>query len=149
MNGLSSDYLSGLRVLVAEDNRTNQVLVMALLRKAGCEADLAQNGREAVTLVSEREYSVVLMDCHMPEMDGFEATAAIRSWEDSLRGVRPEADRGRLPIIALTASVMDEDRLRCKASGMDEVLSKPIDPTVLYRTLYEWSVKREAALRSP
>ena len=149
MNGLSSDYLSGLRVLVAEDNRTNQVLVMALLRKAGCEADLAQNGREAVTLVSEREYSVVLMDCHMPEMDGFEATAAIRSWEDSLRGVRPETGRGRLPIIALTASVMDEDRLRCKASGMDEVLSKPIDPTALYRTLYEWSVKREAALRSP
>ena len=149
MNGLSSDYLSGLRVLVAEDNRTNQVLVMALLRKAGCEADLAQNGREAVTLACERDYAAVLMDCHMPEMDGFEATVAIRSWESSLRGVRPEAGRGRLPIIALTASVMDEDRRRCLECGMDEVLGKPVDPGLLHRTLREWSAKRQATIKSP
>lgn len=146
---LATTPLAGLRVLVAEDNRTNQVLVMALLRKAGCEADLAQNGREAVTLACERDYAAVLMDCHMPEMDGFEATVAIRSWESSLRGVRPEAGRGRLPIIALTASVMDEDRRRCLECGMDEVLGKPVDPGLLHRTLREWSAKRQATIKSP
>jgi len=151
-NGLAGgpfSALSGLRVLVAEDNRTNQLLVMTLLRKAGCQADLAQNGREAVALACERDYAVVLMDCHMPEMDGFEATTAIRGWEAGNRGVRPETGRARLPIIALTASLMDEDRHRCKGCGMDAVLGKPVDPETLYRTLREWSGKSQTESKSP
>ena len=104
------------RVLLAEDNAINQKLAIRLLEKMGCRVDVAANGLEAVQMSSQAPYSLILMDCLMPEMDGFEATQAIR---------QAEADGKRIPIVALTANAMAGDRERCLASGMDDYLSKP------------------------
>ncbi len=107
-----------LHVLLAEDNLTNQKIVVRLLKKWGDRVTIANNGREAVAHALKTRFDVVLMDVQMPEMNGFEATAAIR-----------EAEResgARIPIIALTAHSMEGDRERCLAAGMDDYLSKPI-----------------------
>jgi signal transduction histidine kinase len=103
-----------LRVLVAEDNPINQRVALRLLEQLGHEAVVAPNGAEALRQLDGRAFDVVLMDCHMPVMDGFEATRTLR-----LRG-------DRLPIFALTASSLPEERLRCFECGMDEVLTKPV-----------------------
>lgn len=108
--------LEGTRVLLAEDNVVNQRLAVYLLGSLGCVVDVAADGAEAVRLASERSYDVVLMDCHMPEMDGYRAAAAIRA------RVGPA-----LPIIALTAAGSAEDVVRARAAGMDGLLQKPID----------------------
>ncbi len=114
----------GLRILLVEDTHMNQVLAQKLLKKLGCTVDLAENGRIGVERASERPYDLILMDCHMPEMDGYEAAAAIRRREqDSSQGRQPAP---RIPIIALTASVMEADRERCYSSGMDDFVAKPI-----------------------
>jgi PAS domain S-box-containing protein len=113
------------RVLVAEDNPVNQKVIRKLLSKLGVEFDVVDNGREAVAALGQAAYELVLMDCQMPEMDGFEATAAIRADED-LR---------ETPVIALTASIMPEDRERAQAVGMDDFLTKPIKPEALQRVL--------------
>jgi CheY-like chemotaxis protein len=107
-----------LRILVAEDNPINQVVAVRLLEKHGHTVVVAATGREAVAAVQGGGFDLVLMDVQMPEMDGFEATAAIRAAE-------PRADR-RLPILALTALAMSGDRERCLAAGMDGYLTKPI-----------------------
>jgi len=104
------------RVLVAEDNAINQRLILSLLSKLGCEADLAASGAEAVEKFSRQSYDLVLMDCQMPEMDGFQATARIRANENG---------HSHTPIVALTASAMAGDRQRCLEAGMDDYLSKP------------------------
>lgn len=106
---------SGLRVLVAEDNRVNQIVTLGYLERMGARADVATNGREVLECLAGKTYDLVLMDCHMPEMDGFEATRRIR-----------EIHGPGLRIVALTASSMKEDRDRCLASGMNAVLSKPL-----------------------
>jgi CheY-like chemotaxis protein len=113
-----------LRVLVAEDNLVNRHLVTALLAKRGHTVVTAINGREAVAAVSDGAFDVVLMDVQMPEMGGFEATAAIRQLE-AVTGAR-------IPIVALTAHAMKGDREICLAAGMDEYLAKPINPTQLF-----------------
>ncbi|HXI27076.1 MAG TPA: response regulator [Vicinamibacterales bacterium] len=112
-----------LHVLLAEDNAVNQRLAASLLERRGHKVTIAANGREAVEAVQQRAFDVVLMDVQMPEMGGFEATAAIRA---NLGDREP-----RLPIIAMTAHAMKGDRERCLAAGMDEYLTKPLDPRLL------------------
>jgi CheY-like chemotaxis protein len=120
-----------LKLLLAEDNKVNQMLAVALLRKRGYDVTVADNGHQAVALVRRSDFDLVLMDVQMPGMDGFEATAAIREWE---------ADRGRrLPIIAVTAHAMEGDRQRCLDAGMDDYVSKPIDPEELEAAITRWS----------
>jgi CheY-like chemotaxis protein len=116
-----------LHILLAEDNLINQRLAVRLLEKHGCVTSAVVNGKEALQSYSEHEFDLVLMDIHMPEMGGIEATQAIR---------RLEALTGRhVPIIALTASAMNEDRRGCLAAGMDDYLTKPINPEELFSTL--------------
>ena len=113
-----------LRVLVAEDNAVNQTLMNALMRRAGHDPVVANNGLEAVELFAKESFDIVLMDVQMPEMDGFEAAREI---------VRLQADSGnRVPIIALTAHASPADRSRCLAAGMDDYLAKPIRASALY-----------------
>ncbi|MEI6712236.1 MAG: PAS domain S-box protein [Verrucomicrobiota bacterium] len=121
-----------MRILVAEDNATNQMFVAALLKKLGCQADFAATGLESVRCFEDHAYSAILMDCHMPEMDGYDATLEIRRLE-KLRG-----GTARTPIIALTASVMQEDRDRCTAVGMDAFLTKPLRKHELQSVLEQW-----------
>ena len=113
-----------LRILLAEDNAVNQRLAASLLERRGHKVTIAANGREALTALDGQPFDVVLMDVQMPEMGGFEATAAIRALE-------AERKASRLPIIAMTAHAMKGDRERCLAAGMDEYLTKPLDPRQL------------------
>jgi len=119
------------RVLVAEDNVVNQRVAVVMLEKLGCVVDVAADGVEAVAALDRRSYAAVLMDCQMPEMDGFEAAAAIRERERA--GGRP-----RVAIVALTAHAMRGDRERCLAAGMDDYLAKPIRREELERVLKPW-----------
>src|SRR5260370_2993240 len=116
-----------LKILVAEDNKVNQRLTLRLLEKLGHSVELANNGREAVDMLGQGVFDVVLMDLQMPELGGFEATAVIREHE-KLSGIH-------IPIYALTAHAMKGDRERCLAAGMDGYLSKPIQSHELYKVL--------------
>jgi two-component system, sensor histidine kinase and response regulator len=136
----------GARVLVVEDNRINQQICLAMLRGFGCEADIANNGREGRDAAVQREYDVVLMDCQMPEMDGFAASAAIREHEAHVNVTRPAGTpERRVPIIALTANAMEGDRNRCLAAGMDDYLSKPFKKDQLLALLQRWTGKQQLA----
>jgi CheY-like chemotaxis protein/HPt (histidine-containing phosphotransfer) domain-containing protein len=120
------------RVLLVEDNPVNQELALHMLQHLGCDCTLARHGRDALVALEGNAFEAVLMDCQMPEMDGFEATAAIRlreAWQGASR---------RLPIIALTAGAVEGDRDKCLAAGMDDYLSKPFSLDQLERTLRRW-----------
>lgn len=128
---LDDDYLEaalGLSVLVAEDQVVNQSVAVGLLETLGCRADIAENGAEALSLVSENAYDVVLMDCQMPVMDGLEATRRLRQREDT-------NSLPRTPVIALTANASTEDREACANAGMDDFLSKPFSRAALAELL--------------
>jgi CheY-like chemotaxis protein len=115
-----------LRVLVVEDNQVNQLLVTTILAKAGMRAEVAANGVEAVQAVHQRNFDVILMDMQMPEMDGLEAT----------RRIRQLGALGKVvPIIAMTANAMQEDRRRCLEAGMNDFVAKPIDSAELLRKI--------------
>jgi signal transduction histidine kinase/DNA-binding response OmpR family regulator len=116
-------------VLVAEDNTTNQMVAAGILAKLGYRSDVVANGVEALDALSRRPYAAVLMDCQMPEMDGFTATIEIR-----LR----ERDARRTPIIAMTAGAMSGDRERCLSAGMDDYIAKPVKPADLDAVLARW-----------
>ncbi len=124
-----------LRVLLAEDNVVNQKVAVRMLEKVGCRVDVAANGKEAVAMVDTFHYDVVFMDCQMPEVDGFEATAQIR--------LRP-GQAQHVPIIAMTANAMQGDRERCLECGMSDYLSKPIRLNDLVAALRKWTQRARA-----
>ncbi len=121
-------WAEGRQVLLAEDNPVNQLVTTTILKKLGMQVKLAANGKEALRLAQEAVFDIILMDCQMPEMDGFMATRAIRERSSGMR----------TPIIALTAGATEEDRLKALEAGMDDFLLKPIQPDHLSRTLRRW-----------
>jgi CheY-like chemotaxis protein/HPt (histidine-containing phosphotransfer) domain-containing protein len=164
------------RILLAEDNITNQLVVKAMLKKLGYRADVVANGREVLTALQIIPYDLVLMDCQMPEMDGFAATRAIRKADlsavssavlsrrsplakaDLSRRSLPKADSSfilhpssfpHIPIIALTALVMPGDREKCLEAGMNDFLGKPVQPAELAAVLERWLDKVEDRTPKP
>jgi CheY-like chemotaxis protein len=117
------------RVLLAEDNLVNQKVALVMLKKLGIEADVVATGIEALDALMGVAYDLVLMDCQMPQMDGYEATRRIRERE---RGSR------RLPVVAMTANAMVGDRERCLEVGMDDHIPKPVRMDALHRALARW-----------
>jgi PAS domain S-box-containing protein len=126
--------LTGLRVLVAEDNFVNQKVIRRTLEKWGVEVQIANHGREALEWLSREPFHLVLMDCQMPEIDGYEATRRIRAYEQP-RGLH-------IPIIALTANALAGDREKCLECGMDDYLTKPVNPDMLWEKLTQWGLPR-------
>jgi CheY-like chemotaxis protein/HPt (histidine-containing phosphotransfer) domain-containing protein len=126
------------RVLLVEDNPINAEVATGMLDRIGCKAELATNGREAIRLCSERHFDIVLMDCQMPIMDGFEATQQLRRLEAERTPGALGNREIRLPIIALTANVMDGDRERCMSIGFDDYLPKPFRTHELQAMLRRW-----------
>ncbi|HEY3744250.1 MAG TPA: ATP-binding protein [Bryobacteraceae bacterium] len=139
MMGGHAAYCEGRRILVAEDNVVNQRVIVRMLENLGAAVDLAENGRKALERFRTSEYDMVLLDCHMPEMDGYEAAVQIRNFED-------RSHRRKTPIIAFTASVITNEIDRCVASGMDDVLGKPILIEDLLKMLSKWM---PAAISNP
>jgi signal transduction histidine kinase/CheY-like chemotaxis protein/HPt (histidine-containing phosphotransfer) domain-containing protein len=121
--------VSRLRVLIVEDNVVNQKVIAQMLERQDLRADIVGNGCEAIEALTQIHYDLILMDCHMPEMDGFQATAAIRAMEGSNR---------HIPIIAMTANALPQDREKCLAAGMDDYLPKPIAHKALQTMLEKW-----------
>ncbi len=127
----ANNAISKLRVLLVEDNLINQQVAKSMLGAMGCEVEIASNGREAVDLLDQAAFDIVLMDCQMPVLDGYQATAEIRNRETTQMTARQT-------IIALTANAMPEDRDRCIAAGMDDYLSKPYTVDKLREILEAW-----------
>ena len=126
----------GLRVLLAEDNPINQKVAVRMMQKWDCHVVAVDNGNRVLAALADAEFDVVMMDCHMPGLDGYETTLEIR---------RRERVTGRhLPIIAMTANALDGDRDRCLSVGMDDYVRKPVKPVDLWNALYTWTERQRA-----
>jgi CheY-like chemotaxis protein len=128
------------RVLLVEDNQVNRTIAVKMLQALGCTVSLACDGRQALEAAKSRQFDLVLMDCQMPVMDGFEATRAIRAHEaeSTVDLAAPNAGPRHVPIVALTANAIAGDRERCLASGMDDYLAKPFKREQLRAVLARW-----------
>ncbi len=126
----------GAKILLAEDNPVNQKVAVRLLEKMGCTVYVAENGNKALDMITRDNYDLILMDCQMPELDGYETTAAIRKLEGPKRNI---------PIVALTANAMKGDRERCLAAGMNDYISKPVKAVTLNQTIQRW-LKQEGGV---
>ncbi len=128
------------RILLVEDNPTNQIVAQGMLETMGLSADIAANGLEAISSIQRATdtlpYTIILMDCQMPEMDGYDASRAIRSGEAG-------ASNKTIPIVAMTANAMRGDREKCLAAGMDDYIAKPISLDILKLALIKWILKQE------
>ena len=131
------------RVLLAEDNAVNQAVANAMLGVFGCSTTVVANGLQAFDAASTREFDVILMDCNMPGLDGWEATRRIRTWESEHHAAH------KIPIIALTANALPGDRERCIEAGMDDFLSKPFKREELFNILTQWAKHAKALSRAP
>ena len=129
------------RILLAEDNITNQQVALGIIKKLGLHADAVANGKEAIKSLETLPYDLVLMDVQMPEMNGYEATAHIR---DPQSGV----SNHKIPIIAMTANAMQGDRDKCLAAGMNDYVSKPVSPAALAKALETWLPRDDDKARS-
>ena len=132
----SRETFTGNRVLVVEDNRANQEVAIGMLERLGCEAVLAGDGLECLERLREQRFDLILMDCHMPRMDGFEATRRIREMNAAFSAV---------PVVAMTANVQKSAMEQCQSAGMNDYLSKPIKLSVLREALGRWLTPEEAA----
>jgi CheY-like chemotaxis protein len=128
----------GARVLVVEDDAVNQLVVVSMLEKLGCQVDVADDGEAALAAASRTRYDLVLMDLHMPVMDGYEATQQLRQ-EEVLSGIYT-------PIVALTADALAGDRERCLEAGMDDHVTKPVSSAMLAAVLERWTGRRTPPL---
>jgi len=137
-NELLGSPSEGLHILVAEDNIINQRYVVSLLEHAGFSAVVVSNGREAIGALERESFDLVLMDVHMPEMDGFEATSSIRA--------RERFTGKRMPIVAVTAHAMMGDRDKCLAAGMDAYVSKPLRKAELMEVIANLIANRKLGI---
>ena len=140
---------TGIRLLLAEDNIINQKVAVHMLEKMGYRVDVVANGTEAIEATARIAYSAVLMDCQMPEMDGFEATRAIRARETNVEMSDGRQHAHRVPIIAMTANSMTGDRERCLEAGMDEYIAKPVKSQDLADALTRLFQKIETTPHQP
>ncbi|MEN7972604.1 MAG: transporter substrate-binding domain-containing protein [Verrucomicrobiota bacterium] len=125
------------RILLVEDNKVNQTVAKAILRKVGFLVDVAENGKDAIQQIQNKDYNIVLMDCQMPIMDGFEATSRIRAMD---------GDIAKIPIIAITAHAMKDDKRKCLESGMDDYLSKPFNRQELINIVNKYAGRHGKSL---
>jgi len=135
-HNLPQQTLTGLNILLAEDNFINQEVGRNILLNMGYRVSIAENGLEVLSALSRQRFDLILMDCHMPEMDGFSTTRKIREQE--------EGSERHVPIIALTANAMQGDKERCFLVGMDDYLSKPLRPEALRTALKRWLIDKNA-----
>lgn len=136
--GLNDDVKISAKVLLVEDNPVNQEVAIDLLEQFGCTVEGANDGLEALQRLKESRYDIVFMDCQMPEMDGYEATKALREYERSLNR--------RTPVVALTANAMEEDRHLCLAADMDDYMTKPVTRRQLGAMLIKWTRAPQQAI---
>ena len=120
---------TGRRILIADDNPVNRQVAQHMLERLGCHVDLATNGKQALAMHEAHPYDLILMDCQMPVMDGREAAARLRALEGTI---------AHTPVVALTASATQQERMRCLAAGMDDFLAKPLRPRALSAVLAKW-----------